>query len=57
MQLRTKLFISMLSSVFLIIGSIIFFLNHHPMKWLWVFIAVSSIAQNLVIYRKYKSVH
>ncbi|PDY46671.1 hypothetical protein COL60_07485 [Bacillus pseudomycoides] len=57
MQLRTKLFISMLSSVFLIIGSIIFFLNHHPMKWLWVFIAVSSIAQNLVIYRKYKRVH
>jgi len=27
------------------------------MKWLWIFIAVSSIAQNVVIYRKYKSIH
>ncbi|PEY38316.1 hypothetical protein CN354_10720 [Bacillus cereus] len=57
MQFRTKLCVSVVSTILFIIASTIFFLNNHPMQWLWVLIAVSSIVQNVVIYRKYKSIH
>ncbi|PFK31246.1 hypothetical protein COI93_20885 [Bacillus cereus] len=57
MQFRTKLCVSVVSTILFIIASTIFFLNNHPMKWLWLLITVSSIMQSVVIYRQYKSIH
>ncbi|PFA22769.1 hypothetical protein CN373_09290 [Bacillus cereus] len=57
MQFRMKFYISIISTILFIIASTIFFLDDHSMKWLWVCITVSSVVQNVVLFRKCKSAH
>jgi 4-hydroxybenzoate polyprenyltransferase len=55
--IRTKLYISLASTILFILAVTIFFLNSHSMKWIWLFILIGSILQNIVLLKKYKETH
>ncbi|MDM5188638.1 hypothetical protein QUF99_15320 [Bacillus sp. DX4.1] len=57
LQIKTKLFISIISSILLIIGSTMLYMEDHSMKWLWIFIAASCIVQSFMLYKKRKEVN
>ncbi|OFD92842.1 hypothetical protein BWGOE13_27720 [Bacillus mycoides] len=57
MGMRTKLYISLASTILFAIAVAIFFLNNNPIKWFWLCILVGSIIQNIVLIKKYKEIH
>ncbi|CAH2463861.1 MULTISPECIES: hypothetical protein [Bacillus] len=57
MGMRTKLYISLASTILFAIAVAIFFLNDNPIKWFWLCILVGSIIQNIVLLKKHKEIH
>ncbi|MBJ8005192.1 hypothetical protein [Bacillus cereus] len=57
MGMRTKLYISLASTILFAIAVAIFFLDNNPIKWFWLCILVGSIIQNIVLIKKHKEIH
>ncbi|EJS76402.1 hypothetical protein ICY_02272 [Bacillus cereus BAG2X1-3] len=57
MEIRTKLYISLASTILFAIAVIVFFINDNPQKWFWLCILFGAIIQNIVLLKKSKEYH
>lgn len=57
MEIKTKLYFSLASTILFAIAVIVFFINGNPQKWFWLCIFFASIIQNIVLLKKNKEVH
>ncbi|MES5893883.1 MULTISPECIES: hypothetical protein [Bacillus cereus group] len=57
MEIKTKLYISLASTILFAIAMIVFFINNNPQKWFWLCIFFGSIIQNIVLLKKNKEAH
>lgn len=57
MRIKTKLYISLSSTILFAIAVIVFFINDNPQKWFWLCIVFASIIQNIVLLKKNKKLH
>ncbi|MED0963771.1 hypothetical protein [Bacillus paramycoides] len=54
MEIRTKLYISLVSTILFAIAVVVFFINNNPQKWFWLCILFGAIIQNIVLLKKNK---
>ncbi|EJR54928.1 hypothetical protein IIM_01868 [Bacillus cereus VD107] len=57
MEIKTKLFVSLATTILFIVAVVIFFFNNNPIKWFWLCILLGSIIQNIVLFKKYREIH
>ncbi|MED1411023.1 MULTISPECIES: hypothetical protein [Bacillus] len=57
MEIRTKLYISLASTILFAIAVVVFFINNNPQKWFWLCILFGAIIQNIVLLKKNKELN
>nr|EJQ78834.1 hypothetical protein IGC_02749 [Bacillus cereus HuA4-10] len=57
MEIKTKLFVSLASTILFIVAVVIFFFNDNPIKWFWVCILLGSVIQNIVLLKRHSESH
>lgn len=57
METRTKLYISLASTILFAIAVIVFFINDNSQKWFWLCILFGASIQNMALLKKNKESH